>query len=163
MADDIMAIRAGRLGLSRIVYHCDLQQASGTIIPLGVIAEMMCGATRVLGLVARARLTDQEIQKVGRAYRNQLATPFALLRDDFKWAWVNTGGGTALQILADRYTNSLFFAPPRVEVVRMRSERVRGAANVRKWTIETLRRKRDADFYALLDDKPEPIEMAEAA
>jgi hypothetical protein len=38
------------------------------------------------------------------------------------------------------------------------------STNVRNWTRETLRRKRDADFDSLIDNQPGPVkDIAEAA
>ena len=80
MVDKIVAIHNGRLSLSPILYYCDLRQASGTTIPLGVIAEMTYGPLRVLGLIAQKRLSDVQLRQVGRAYQPKMVTPFAFLR-----------------------------------------------------------------------------------
>jgi hypothetical protein len=168
VAGNIMAIQVGRLSLSRITYICDLQQASALVLPLGVIAEMTLGPVRILGLIARTRLGENETVKVGPMIRSKLAAPFDFLKEEFEWAWSNTEKGTALAKLARRHAESLFFAPPTVESFRK-------AVNPDAWPTaaeivgEDLRRKRNAEFYLMLAElqglpKVEPNrEMSELA
>jgi hypothetical protein len=161
MTDNVVAIRPGRLTLSRIVYHCDLQREAGHIIPLGVIAEMTYGPVRVLGLIARVRLKEQEAGLVGRVLRDRLATPFEFLKDDFEWAWANTGRGEALGRLAERHTQSLLYVPPQLEMMRKRGA---PSTSLMRWATEMLRKRRDAEFDALVDNQPGPVkEYSEAA
>jgi hypothetical protein len=116
--DNIVTIHAGRLSLSRITYHCDLQRASGQHIPLGVIAEMKLGPVRVLGLIARTGLTGDETSQIARLLREHLARPFEYLKAEFDWAWSNVSGGESLAALSNRHAEALFFAPPAYTSVR---------------------------------------------
>lgn len=103
----------GRRSLSRISYYCDLQQESGRVIPLGVIAEVTLGPVRGLGLIARTKLLDEELQEIGVMVRERISNPFDLLKVEFQWAWSNTKPGLALPVFAKRHTDSLFFSSPK--------------------------------------------------
>jgi len=151
VADTIMAIQTGRLSLSRVTYHTNLQQAAGTIIPLGVIAEMIIGSWRALGLVARTSLTDRETALVGRLLRDQISVPFDFLKREYDWALTETKPGDALEKLAQRFSESLFFAPPTstsVKNVLPTGDNV-GAA-VGELILPDLRKARDHEFYLML-------------
>ncbi len=115
MTDNITAIYAGRLNLSRITYRCDLER-SGLVIPLGVMAEFVLsgrdGRTRVLGLIARTALDPNETDTLARMVREQLQSPFDYLKKEFDWAWLNAPAGQALGTLASRHQESLLFAAP---------------------------------------------------
>jgi hypothetical protein len=147
VADNVVALHFGRLSLSRITYHCDLQRADGPVIPLGVMAEFSVGHARVLGLIARTTLDQKELAIVGRMVREKLAVPFDFLKSDFDWACKEIEAekleaGRALKLLAARYTDSLFFAPPT-------EERVRATAD---FALAEMRRRRDEDFYSMIAD-----------
>lgn len=119
MTDKVMAtIYVGRLSLSRITYNCDLQRASGLVLPLGVIAEMTLDTTRGLALIARTRLEPDQIQSVGRLLREQMAAPFDFLKREFDWAWANAAHGQAVATLARKHSESLFVASPLVHDLR---------------------------------------------
>src|ERR1700730_3087089 len=51
---------------------------------LGVIAEMTLGPVRILGLIARTRLGENEAAKVGQMIRSRLAAPFDFLKEEFE-------------------------------------------------------------------------------
>lgn len=109
---DIMAIETGRLSLSRITYQTDLRQASGLVIPLGVIAEMTLGTARALGIIARTQLERAESAAIGQLLRDALTKPFDYLKSEFDWAWANAERGRCVETLAARNSDSLLFAPP---------------------------------------------------
>jgi hypothetical protein len=137
----------GRLSVSRITYHCDLQRTVGSIIPLGVIAELSVGPVRVLGLITRKTLDDKDLSPVGGMVRDKLAKPFEFLKPDFDWAWEKIEvekieAGRVLNLLAARYAESIFFTPPS-------EERVRTTAD---FALAELRRRRDEEFYSMLAD-----------
>lgn len=141
----------GVVSLSRISYHCDLQNGSGLIIPLGAIAEMTLWTMRVMGLIARTSLLDEEIENVGHLLRSELSDPFDFLEKEFDWAWANTEARCALQALAHRNDGSLFFSPPNVmEIEQTIKLPVRPEAA--DFASEDLRRRRDHEFAELLDD-----------
>src|SRR5258708_12539907 len=117
MADHIMTIQTGRLSLSRITYRTNLQQASGVVIPLGVIAEMTLGPWRALGLIARTQLLAEEIESIGRLIRPKLEMPFNFLLPEFDWA-ASDKSGEPLSKLPQRFSESLFFAPPPLQPIR---------------------------------------------
>jgi hypothetical protein len=148
MADNVMAIQAGRLSLSRIVYRTDLQSTSGLIIPLGVIAEVRLAPWRALGLIARTQLLTEEIESIGRLIRAKLAMPFNFLLPEFESA-ASDKSGEALSNLAQRFSESLFFAPPQQKVIR----------EVLPITAESVltevRKARDHDFYLMLAEAEE--------
>ena len=158
MPDTITAIAAGRLTLSRISYHCDLQRDSGSIIPLGSLAELTFNGVRILGLVARTSLFDHELGAIGALVRPRLVNPFETLSDEFKWAWQCTKAGEALDALAGRHSSSLFVSPPKI-VTRAFQASVESAK-------EELRRERDQEFLELLVEawsKPKTVPQEEMA
>ena len=138
----------GRRFLSRISYYCDLQRESGVVIPLGVMAEVTIGGVRGLGLIARTRVLDDELQAIGLMLRDKISNPFEFLRLEFEWAWANTESGRALSVFAQRHTDSLFFSPPKL-----------GGFSAEATQIETkLHGIMNKEYLALLDDtynKPE--------
>ncbi len=147
MTDNVLALHFGRLSLSRITYHCDLQRADGLVIPLGVMAELAVGSGRALGLIARKTLTQTELSAIRRMVRDKLATPFEFLKPDFEWAWKKIEeekieAGRVLSLLATRYSDSIFFAAPAEERVRTTPD----------FALAELRRRRDEEFYSMLAD-----------
>jgi hypothetical protein len=152
VADNIMAIEAGRLSLSRVTYHTNLQQATGAVIPLGVIAEMTIGKWRALGLIARTSLTGDEIELVARMLRAQISAPFDFLKHEFDWALAETSPGYALGTLAQRYSDSLFFAPPTfADIKKLIPSDVEPV--VGELILPDLRKARDAEFYLMLAEQ----------
>jgi hypothetical protein len=150
VANNVMAILHGRLSLSRITYFCDLQKATSPIIPLGVIAEIQMGHFRALGLIARDELYKAEIEMVGQLIRTKLSTPFTFLKDEFDWSFEKMKEGfDPIAGLAQRYSDALFVAPPRIESVR--KELPDGAAGADLVRGE-LRRRRDKEFNRMLVD-----------
>jgi hypothetical protein len=143
----MVAIYAGRLSVSRITYICDLQQASASVLPLGVMAELTIGNIRALGLIARTTLDLQEVSSVGRILREKLSAPFEFLRVEFDWALSETAPGEALSALARRYSESLFFAPPQEERIRRVLSEDPAATDA---VIEDLRRRRDEEFKLMI-------------
>jgi hypothetical protein len=146
---DMMAIERGRLSLSRITYICDLRQASASIIPLGVMAEIVIGRVRALGLIARTRLEPNEAERVGRILRPQLETPFEFLKKELDWAFASAPRGCALAELSQRFSESLLFETPRAEEWRKVLPRGRAAAEP---VLAYLRQRRDDDFWLLLTE-----------
>ncbi len=142
-----MAIKVGRLSLSRVTYHTNLQQASGLVIPLGVIAEMTIGTWRALGLIARTTLSADEIATIGRMWRDEISTPFNFLNPEFDWAFANTEPGEALGKLAQRFSESLFFAPPTMTATKKVLPVGPPGAEL---ILSDLRKSRDEDFYLML-------------
>lgn len=159
MTDNIMAITTGRLSLSRITYHTNLQQASGLIVPLGVMVELTLGHWRALGLIARTELSMDETKAVGRLIREKIARPFDFLKPEFDWAFSKTTSGYALAELANRFSESLFFAPPTAHAIRKVLPPGAAAAEP---ILGDLRKARDEEFYLMLaeleDQRPMPIE-----
>ena len=157
MADKIVAIQVGRLSLSRVTYHTDLQQASGLVIPLGVIAEVTIGTWRALGLIARTALVPDEVAAVGRMLRDKLSEPFNFLKPEFDWAFADTEPGEALGKLAQRFSESLFFAPP--TTIATRKVLPVGGAGA-ELVLSDLRKSRDEEFYLMLAEargQPDPV------
>jgi hypothetical protein len=136
------AATLGRLCLSRISYHCDLQQDGGPVIPLGAIAEVTVGPLRGLGLIARTQLLADELENIGRLLRARITSPFEYLREEFDWAWTNVPAGGALVILASRNTDSMFFSPTKTRGFSVELEQ----AETRLHTIL------NAEFRSLLED-----------
>jgi hypothetical protein len=147
VTDNVVAIKDGRLNLSRIIYYSDLQRASGLQIPLGIIAEIVLGSVRGLGLIARTELDDHETQALGRLTRNSLRNPFDFLKGEFDWAWDATGRGEALVALSGRHSESLFFAPPTPTMIRRAFQ---SEADVPEFARRELRERRDAEFDLML-------------
>lgn len=152
MTDNIMALPTGRLSLSRIVYQCDLTRTSGSMIPLGVMAEMTVGPIRVLGLIARTVLMDAEAAQIGHLVRRSLSRPFDFLMNDFDWAWSNTAPGQALQGLASRHTESVLFVPPTMHDVPRTIALALNTPAGPELAREELRKRRDDEFLALMLD-----------
>ncbi len=150
MAKSIIAMPLGRLTLSRIAYHCDLQSANGSVIPLGTIAEMTLGPIRALGLIARTYLSEDEIARIGALVRHRLATPFDFLEEDFDWAWSNTEAGHALAALAEKHSASLCFSPPASKDIRPRKGLDLESGHAAEFADDNLRHHRDKEFFAML-------------
>ncbi len=146
MTSNVVSIQSGRLTLSRITFHCDLQKASGLKVPLGVIAEISMGNIRSLGLIARTELKPNESNGIGILLKQHLANPFNYLRTEFEWAWGNSAPGDALAKLSDRHSTSLFFAPAAVTTLRKACSPTELLDFVRR----ELRERRDSEFDLLL-------------
>lgn len=150
MTDNVMTFPlVGQLGVSRISYFCDLQKRSGLIIPLGTIAEISVASVRVLGLIARTELFDYEREAIGQLMRDQLSYPFAMLKNEFEWAWKETKSGEALRVLAQKYTESLFFSPPKFQQIKFEQRTLGEIAEQAK---KKLRHGRDKEFLDLLTE-----------
>lgn len=143
MAENISEILTGSQSVSRIIYYADLQRASGRAIPLGVMAELVIGNWRALGLIARTNLGGEETTLIGRMLRESLSKPFDFLAKEFDWAVSDTSPGGALEALADRFAGSLRFVPPTVS--QWRKALPRGDAAERP-ILNYLRRLRDDEF-----------------
>jgi hypothetical protein len=157
VVDNVMAIQQGRLSLSRITYHTDLQRASGLIIPLGVVAEMAIGQWRALGLIARTKLNPDEAGAVGRLMRDSLSEPFKFLKSEFDWAFSSTAKGEALAALSCKFSQSLFFAPP--SLTEMKKVLPTGPTAAEQ-ILSDLRKFRDEEFYLMvaeLENEPGPV------
>jgi hypothetical protein len=117
MKEDLMKIqeqRKGRLYLSRITYSCDMTRDDPeATIALGTIAEIVFANGRGLVLSARAELSGDELARIAWRMRSELTKPFESLFKDFQWAW-NQPPGVALEQLATKYSDALFFSPPHV-------------------------------------------------
>jgi hypothetical protein len=165
MNGNVSRIVDGSLTLTRIVYLCDLQHASGLQIPLGVMAEITLAHLRGLGLVARTELHDDEMASAGNLIRERLRAPFDFLRSEFDWAWSNTNAGTALQRLAGRNSESLFFSPPRSVMIR---RAFKTESDVPGFAKKEMRDQRDAEFELMLaeiwgNSEPSTEDMARVA
>lgn len=150
MSDYGTAIEAARLSLSRITYNCDLRSASGLTIPLGAMAEIAVGPVRVLGLIARTQLLDPEVSALGKMIQPRLANPFEFLKRELEWAWLNTESGEALSTLANRHSESLFFAPP--DQIALGRAIAREAVSTPIKASSELKRERDYAFLSLMDE-----------
>jgi hypothetical protein len=152
MADNAVAIQIGSLDVSRVTYHTNLQHASGLIIPLGVIAELTVGSWRALGLIARMTLSDNELCAVAGVVRDRLRSPFTFLATEFDWAIVETRAGEALSSLSQRFSDSIFFAPPQGrQIKRLLPLAATGANSI----LVDLRKERDEEFYLMLAEAAE--------
>jgi hypothetical protein len=147
VTDNVVAIKDGRLNLSRITYYSDLQRASGLQIPLGIIAEIVIGSVRGLGLIARTELDDAEVHAIGSLIRDSLRNPFDFLKTEFDWAWNATKPGAALVSLSSRHSESLFFAPPAATMIR---RAFKSDGDVGEFARRMLRDQRDAEFDLML-------------
>jgi hypothetical protein len=146
---DILTLHMLRHRLSRISYICNLQQESALIIPLGAIAETTFESARIMGLIARTELINNETRYIGQLMRQNLSNPFDFLKKEFEWAWNNTESGEALNVLAGKHTDSLFFSSP-----TLYEDRYLSAANeaAEKYAVKTSCHKRDQEFLQLLMD-----------
>jgi hypothetical protein len=156
MTDTAQAIRTGRLDVSRITYHTNLQHASGLIIPLGVIAELTIGSWRALGLIARMALSDDELCAIAPVLRDRLRGPFTFLASEFDRVIAETEAGEALGSLSRRFFDSIFFAPPQGHQIR---KVLPLAAMAASSILVDLRKERDEEFYVML---AEAMEVSEA-
>jgi hypothetical protein len=154
MLEEATLVRTGRLNVSRISYHANLQRASGVIIPLGVMAELTFGAWRALGLIARTSLSDEEMNAIAPVFRERLSSPFGFLGPEFDWAFASAPAGEALSALSLRFSESLFCAPPEDRLIK------KLAASTVDSVLVDLRKARDDDFYLML---AEAGRIAEAA
>jgi hypothetical protein len=152
MADNVEAIQIGRLDVSRITYHTNLQHSFGLIIPLGVIAELTVGSWRALGLISRSALSDEELRAIAGVLRDRLRDPFAFLAQQFDWALAETQAGEALSSLSQRFADSMFIAPPQGHQVR---KVLPQSASVGSAILADLRRERDEEFYLMLAEMAE--------
>lgn len=151
MTENVTALPIGQLWLSRISYFCDLGRSSGFVLPLGAIAEITLGPIRALGLIARTGLEEHEIANVGEIIRSTLHNPFEFLSREFDWAWNNTASGQALQSLAVRHSDALFFSPPKVDTAMMGITQL-AMADAAEFARAAMCSRRDKEFYSLLLD-----------
>ena len=152
MTADVMAIPVGRLNVSRIAYLCDLQANVGKALPLGAIAEITLGPIRAMGLIARTKLDDQELDAVGRLVRHALSAPFDFLKQEFEWAWLNAAPGQSLQMLAHKHSESILFSTPRVQRIRDPLALQAMSAATAEFARHQMLRHRDQEFFELLAD-----------
>jgi hypothetical protein len=145
--DNVLAIMDGRLNLSRITYHSDLQRASGLQIPLGVMAEITVGSVHGLGLIARTELDRHELDSIGRLIKEKLRNPFEFLKSEFDWAWTDAPPGSALAALSNRHCESLFFAPPTTLMIR---KAFKSDVDMCEFARRRLRDRRDDEFDLML-------------
>jgi hypothetical protein len=143
----LVSILDGGLALARITYLCDLQCSSGKQIPLGVIAEITVGPLRGLGLIGRTELRTDEIESIGLLMRDQLRAPFDFLKTQFDWAWANTKPGAALGELAARHSESLFFTPPKRQMIRRAFQ---SEPDITEYARRQLRDMRDQEYDLML-------------
>jgi hypothetical protein len=144
---NITAVSVGCLSVSRISYHTDLQQVTSLVIPLGVIAELVIGHWRALGLIARSTLSADELNQVAPRLRPSIKYPMEFLRSDFEWAFTKTDSGQALTGLSHRLTASLFCAPPADRLIR--KPLPLGVSAAEPISFE-LRKARDDEFYLMI-------------
>lgn len=99
----------GRLRVSQIAYYCDLTDASGSVIPLGVIADIRVGVAYGLGLKARKILSEHEALKIGGLARELMRRPFDMLLREFDAIWDGADPETDFPCLPDKHPGSLRF------------------------------------------------------
>jgi hypothetical protein len=151
MASNVADFPFGRLHLSRITYICDLQK-NYPIIPLGVIAEIRAPNVRVLGLIARARLSDDETKLVGSLYKSGIATPFDFIKSDFEW--LAEERERSLKDLVGSRSQSFSFAVPQEQSVRLLASK---GPVAKESACDELRKWRDKEFWAMLAElRPDP-------
>ena len=150
--ENVAAVSVGRLSVSRISYHTDLQRVSGLVIPLGVVAELTIGHWRALGIIARSMLGTDEMNSIARKLRPVIKCPMEYLRPEFDWAFADTDWGQALAALSRRFTASLFFAPPTERLIR---KPLPLGASAAEPILFELRKARDDEFYLMVAESIE--------
>ena len=97
---------------SDISYYCDLSVQDGLVIPLGYVIEVLLPDLHGLGMIARTRLTPDELLKVGEIGQRLVANPFDHLSNLLDEAWNEAAPGEVLDQLAQCHVHSLNFASP---------------------------------------------------
>lgn len=149
MSENVIVIERIRASLARIVYQYDLEHGSSRRIPLGVIAEATTASIRAVGLIARTSLLPEETARIAWRIRDQLQSPFRFLKEEFEWSFRSTPPGEALAVLASKFSESLFFEPPRLEIV---NRTIPHGIFAPQPVLDILRRRRDDDFFSLLTE-----------
>jgi hypothetical protein len=162
VSDNVVAIEPLSASVARIVYRYDLGRASECYIPLGVIAEATTPSVWALGLIARTSLLPDELDRIGHRIRQQIECPFDFLKEEFEWSFKETAPGDALKVLASKFSESIFFEPPRPEPT-VRKAVPHGVLTPQP-VLDELRRVRDQDFFVLLAESfPERGQSGEDA
>lgn len=144
----------GRLRISQVVYHCDLTDSQGPVIPLGVIIDIRVDRVYGLGLKARKALSDQEISMIGELARPLLRHPFDALMPEFEAIWDAEDPAISFCELAQRHPGSLQTSPsidktfhiPDLLLVRA----LKKPEILSQWTEDKLSGECDVAFWNLL-------------
>jgi hypothetical protein len=106
------------LRVSNIMFHVDISKASGAVIPVGVMAEILLPRLYGLGMIARVGLGSGELADVSELPKQLVAKPFDYLAQEFKEAWTKSAPGGALDYVAMKHEYSAlhFDVPQRLEV-----------------------------------------------
>jgi hypothetical protein len=103
------AFSPATLRIIEIAYHCDLTKAAGRVIPLGVLVDMRATGVYGLGLVARQRLSEDEVCHIGGLIRDRISTPFDYLLTIFDEVMGATDPSSVFELLPDQHSLSVAF------------------------------------------------------
>lgn len=152
-----------RFRISRIVYHCDLADATSTAVPLGVMCDIAAGEVYGLTLVARRTLPDETLTSVGGLIRAPLSRPFDLLRKEFDLIWAaRDDRAAAFAAVVKRHSASLRFSPLRMkqlqipQILRCHPENI---DDLRIWARDEMYAIRNHEFWSLLGEGSEPAQI----
>lgn len=157
----------GRLRISQVVYHCDLTDSQGPVIPLGVIIDIRVDRVYGLGLKARKALSGQEASMIGGLARPLLTHPFEALMPEFEAIWDADRPEVSFCELPQRHPGSLQMSPATVKHVKIPDLLLVRAAKkpdiLSQWTEDKLSGACDVAFWELLmEHLPEDATSADA-
>jgi hypothetical protein len=98
--------------ISRICIYSDMTRPSGSVFPIGYVAELTTPEGRVLGLVGRERLQPSELDALHGLLRHQASELWGWLESEFDLA-ATMEAGKALDYLAARHRYSFAVEEPK--------------------------------------------------
>lgn len=146
------------LRVSRVIYRCGGAQPSSLrdLIPLGVFVDARVDDVLYgLGLMTRASVAEQELDRVARLAKPLVAEPFAYLSHEFDRVLTAADPERAFIDLPKIHSTALLACPSKESAIELprHLRALPGSHDVlRAWTEDTLTGFLRREFWALLDE-----------
>jgi hypothetical protein len=147
-----------KLRLSLISYSCDVANAGGVIIPLGVIADISLGGGSIhgLGLIGRKEIAETESAQVGQLFRGMISKPYEMLKAEFDRVWVSQDALEAFSRLPIVHDTSLTFSRIDESIAtvprNLLSNPEENRSALKAWAIDKLIAHRNDAYWSFLDE-----------
>jgi len=103
-----------KMRVFRVTYCPDLDDPEGNAIGLGVFGDLRMGERFALGLIARTRTLESEIQRVGRLSRHLVAKPYDTLRALYEEIWNSKDPAQSFEGVLRRGHHAVLFSTPKI-------------------------------------------------